>query len=148
MLAALRELCARLRAFVGSRRLDRDFQEELQSHLEMLTEDNLRRGMTPGAARRAALIRVGSPASLHERHRETRGLPAFDTVLQDLRFACRLLIRKPWFTASVVVVLALGMGVNTTVFTVINGWNFSELPVDDPDRVMYLGTRDARGTLP
>jgi putative ABC transport system permease protein len=145
MLAALRELCARLLAFFGSRRLDRDFQEELQSHLEMSTEDNVRRGMPPAAARRAALIRVGSPASLEERHREVRGLPAVDTVLQDLRFACRLLIRQPWFTAAVVVVLALGMGVNTTVFTIINGWNFSELPVAEPNRVMHLSTRDAQG---
>ena len=125
--------------------LDRDFQEELQSHLEMLSEDNVRRGMTPEEARRAALIRVGGAASLQQRHREIRGLPTVDYIFQDLRFACRLFIRKPWFTASVVVVLALGMGVNTTVFTVINGWNFSDLPVDAPGRVMYLGTRDAQG---
>jgi putative ABC transport system permease protein len=145
MLAGLRELSARLRAFFGRRRLDRDFQEELQSHLDMLTAENLRRGMTPEAARRAALIRMGSPASLQQRHRETRGLPTLDYFLQDLHFGCRLLGRKPWFTASVVVVLALGMGVNTTVFTVINGWNFSDLPVDAPDRVMHLSTRDAQG---
>jgi putative ABC transport system permease protein len=145
MIAALRELCARLRAFFRTGDLDRDFEEELQSHLAMLTDENVRRGMTPGAARRAALIRVGSPASLHEQHRETRGLPAFDNVLQDLGFACRLLSRRPWFSAAVVVVLALGMGVNTTVFTIINGWNFRELPVDEPNRVMHLGTRDAQG---
>jgi putative ABC transport system permease protein len=145
MIAALRQLCARCRAFFGTGHLDRDFEEELQSHLAMLTEDNVRRGMTPGAARRAALLRVGSAASLHEQHRETRGLPAVDHVLQDLRFAGRLFSRRPWFSAAVVVVLALGMGVNTTVFTIINGWNFSELPVDEPGRVMHLGTRDAQG---
>ena len=137
-----------MRAFARSSAtsdLDRDFEEELQSHVAMLTEDNVRRGMAPEAARRAALIRVGGAASLHERHREARGLPAFDTLLHDLRFASRLLIKDRWFTAAVVVALALGMGVNTTVFTVINGWNLRDLPVDEPGRLMHLGTRDAQG---
>ena len=145
MLGALRERCARIRAFFRTSDLDRDFEEELQSHVAMLTEDNLRRGLTPEEARRAALIRVGGAASLHERHREARGLPALDTLLHDLRFALRLLIKDRWFTAAVVVALALGVGVNTTVFTVINGWNLRDLPVDDPGRLMHLGTRDAHG---
>jgi predicted permease len=147
MLGALRERCARIRAFFRTSDLDRDFEEELQSHVAMLTEDNLRRGMTPAEARRAALIRVGGAASLHERHREARGLPAFDTLLHDLRFALRLLIKDRWFTAAVVAALALGVGVNTTVFTVINGWNLRDLPVDEPGRIMHLGTRDAQGRL-
>ena len=145
MLGALRERCARIRAFFRTSDLDRDFEEELQSHVAMLTEDNLRRGLTPEAARRAALIRVGGAASLHERHREARGLPAVETLLHDLRFASRLLVKDRWFTAAVVVALALGVGVNTTVFTVINGWNLRDLPVDEPGRVMHLGTRDANG---
>ena len=145
MLGALREQCARIRAWFRTGDLDRDFEEELQSHVAMLTEDNLRRGLTPEEARRAALIRVGGAASLHERHREARGLPAFDTLLHDLRFALRLLVKDRWFTAAVVVALALGVGVNTTVFTVINGWNLRDLPVDEPGRVMHLGTRDAQG---
>ena len=145
MLGALRERCARIRAFFRTSDLDRDFEEELQSHVAMLTEDNLRRGLTPEEARRAALIRVGGAASLHERHREARGLPAFDSLLNDLRFALRLLIKDRWFTAAVVVALALGVGVNTTVFTVISGWNLRDLPVDDPGRLMHLGTRDAHG---
>jgi predicted permease len=145
MRAVLKEQCARIRALFRKSELDCDFEEELQSHVTMLTEDNLRRGMPPAEARRAALIRVGGAASLHERHRDARGLPAFDTLLHDLRFAFRLLIRDRWFTAAVVIALALGIGVNTTVFTVINGWNLRDLPVDDPARVMHLGTRDAQG---
>ena len=147
MLGALREQCARIRAWFRTRDLDRDFEEELQSHIAMLTEDNLRRGLSFEEARRAALIRVGGAASLQERHREARGLPALDTLLHDLRFALRLLIRDRWFTAAVVVALALGVGVNTTVFTVINGWNLRDLPVDEPDRLMHLGTRDAQGRV-
>jgi putative ABC transport system permease protein len=145
MLGTLSEWWARIRAFFRTSDLDRDFEEELQSHVAMLTEDNVHRGMTSEQARRAALIRVGGAVSLHERHREARGLPAFDTLLQDLRFAVRLLIKDRWFTAAVVVALALGMGVSTTVFTVINGWNLRDLPVDESDRLMHLNTRDARG---
>jgi hypothetical protein len=145
MLDALRERCARIRAFFRSSNLDRDLDEELQSHIAMLTEDNVRRGMTPDEARRAALIRVGGTASLRERHREVRGLPAFETLLHDLRFASRLLVRDRSFTAAVVMTLALGLGVNTTVFTIINGWNLRDLPVDEPHRLMHLGTRDAQG---
>lgn len=145
MLDALSEWWARIRAVIRGSDLDRDFEEELQSHIAMLTEDNVRRGMAPEQARRAAVIRVGGAASLHQRHREARGLPAFETLWHDLRFASRLLIRDRWFTAAVVVALALGIGVNTTVFTVINGWNLRDLPVDEPDRVMRLETRDAQG---
>jgi len=134
-----------IRAFFRTSDLDRDFDEELQSHVAMLTEDNVRRGMTREEARRAALIRVGGATSLRERHREARGLPAFDSLLQDLRFALRLLVKDRWFTTAVVVALALGVGVNTTVFTVINGWNLRDLPVDEPGRLMHLGTRDAQG---
>src|SRR6187402_3104802 len=100
MFSALRERCARIRAFFRTRDLDRDFDEELQSHVAMLTEDNVHGGMTPEEARRAALIRVGGAASLRERHREARGLPAFDALLHDLRFASRLLIKDRWFTAA------------------------------------------------
>ena len=145
MLGALRERCARIRAFFRTSDLDRDFDEEWQSHVAMLTEDNVRRGMTPEEARRAALIRVGGATSLRERHREARGLPAFDSLLQDLRFALRLLVKDRWFTTAVVVALALGVGVNTTVFTVINGWNLRDLPVDESGRLMHLGTRDPQG---
>ena len=91
------------------------------------------------------MIRVGGIASLHGRHRDVRGLPALDALLHDLRFACRLLIKDRWFSAAVVAALALGVGVNTTVFTVISGWNLRDLPVDEPGRLMHLGTRDAQG---
>jgi putative ABC transport system permease protein len=145
MLAGLTELCARIRAFFRTRDLDCDFEQELQAHLAMLTEDNVRRGMTPEESRRAALIRVGALTSLKEQHRETRGLRSVETLLQDLRFAARLLVKQRGFTAAVVSALALGIGVNTAVFTIVNGWNLQDLPVDDPDRIMYLATRDAQG---
>ena len=79
MVTGLKELAGRLRAFFRTRDLDRDFEQELESHLAMLTEDNVRRGMTPEQARREALIRVGGIASIKEQHREARGLPALDS---------------------------------------------------------------------
>lgn len=145
MLGTLRELGARVRAFFRTRQLDRDFDDELQSHLAMLTDDNIGRGMTPDAARRAAVIRLGALTSLKEQHREARGLRMVETLLQDLRFAARLLVKQRGFTAAVVSTLALGIGVNTAVFTIVNGWNLQALPVDQPDRIVHLATRDATG---
>jgi predicted permease len=145
MFGAPREHWARLRAFFTSRELDREFDEELQSHLAMLTEDNIARGMTPDAARRAALIRVGALTPLRERHRQIRGLHAIETVLQDLRLAARLLVRQRGFSAAVVSALTLGIGVNTAVFTIVNGWNLQDLPVDEPERIMHVATLDAQG---
>ena len=75
MLTALKAAAARIRALFVARELDRDLEQELESHLAMLTEDNVRRGMTPEQARRAARIRMGGPQSLREQHREVRGPP-------------------------------------------------------------------------
>jgi predicted permease len=78
-------------------------------------------------------------------HRHQRGLPFVDSVVQDVRFAARLLMKDRWFTAAAAVTLALGIGANTTIFTVVNGWNLAKLPVDEPEQIVQLGTSDARG---
>ena len=150
MLTRLTETMARLRAFVRRRDLDRDFEEELASHLAMLTEDNTRRGMSREQARRAALIRLGNPGSLEAQHRDARGLPAVEAVLQDLRFAFRLLARDPWFSAATIVTIALGIGINAIGFTVINAALFRGLPFEDPDQlqVISLQTRASRRSSP
>src|SRR5262245_65942464 len=97
MIAALRETLARLRASFTSGALDRDFDDEMQSHLAMLVDDNVRRGMTPAEARRAALIRIGGLASIAEQHRTVRGLPIVDSIAKDLRFTFRLIAKERWF---------------------------------------------------
>jgi hypothetical protein len=102
MLTRLRRVAGRIRAFFVSGSNDRDFEEELESHLAMMTDENIRRGMAPQAARRAAAIKLGSPASLREQHRDVRGLPWLDTMLQDLRFAIRLLTKDRWFCAAAI----------------------------------------------
>ena len=112
MRAALYRLLARVRAFFSPAHLDRDFNEELESHLQMLSEENVRRGMTPEEARRAALIRLGSPASLTAQHRDQRGFPAAEAIVQDVRFAWRLLAKDRWYSAAAIAALALGIGAN------------------------------------
>ncbi len=143
MFTPLKHFAARLRALVSSRRLDQDFQQELDSHLTMLTEDNLRLGMAPDQARRAALIRVGRSTSLEEQHREVRGLPFAETILQDLRFALRLMAKERWFSAAAIVALAFGIGANTTGFGIVNAAFLRGLPVAASER-LYVLTLQAR----
>jgi putative ABC transport system permease protein len=141
----LRRLAARVRAFFVAGRDDRDFDEELASHLAMMTEENMGRGMTPEAARRAASIRMGSAASLREQHRDVRGLPMIETIVQDLRFAIRMMTKDRWFAAAAIVVLALGIGANTVGFTVVNGAFLRGLPFDDADRLLTVSWQPRTG---
>lgn len=93
MLSRLKQSFARIGAFFRSADLDRDLDAELESHLNMLTDENISRGMSPEKARRAAAVALGNSAHLREAHRETRGLPLVDTLLQDLRYTFRILRR-------------------------------------------------------
>jgi len=145
LLDALRQLAARIRASFGARDLDRDFEEELESHLAMAIDDHLRQGMTPEAARRAALVRIGGRASLEERHRDVRGLPAVESLLQDLRFALRLVAKDRWVSMAAVVAIALGIGANTVGFTIVNAAFLRGLPFEDADRLMVVSWQHRSG---
>jgi hypothetical protein len=125
--------------------LDREFDEELESHLVMLTEDNIRRGMTPEQARREALLRMGGPVSLRAQHRDVRGLPAVETVLQDVRFAFRLLAKDRLLSAAAIVALALGIGANSVGFTIVNAAFFRVLPFEDSDRLYTVSWQNRSG---
>jgi putative ABC transport system permease protein len=141
----LRRLVGRIRAFLAVPENDRDFDDELASHLEMMTEDNVRRGMSLAAARRAAAIKLGSTTSLKEQHRDVRGLPIVETILQDLRFAFRLMTKDRWFSAAAIAVLALGIGANTVGFTVVNGAFFRGLPFEEADRLFVVSWQHRAG---
>ena len=145
VLATVHRLLGRLRAFLRPDGHDREFSEELQSHLEMLSDENVRRGMTPEQARRAALIRLGSPASLTAQHRDVRGFPVLETLLQDLRFALRLLARDRWYSAAAVAALALGIGANTAGFTIVNAALLRGLPYEDSDRLYVISWQHQSG---
>jgi hypothetical protein len=111
----------------------------------MLTEENIRRGLTAEEAARAARIRLGAPAMLTEQHRDVRGLPGADAVLQDLRFAFRLIRRDRWFSAAAVIALALGIGANTVGFTIVNSTLLRGLPFEQSDRLYTVSWQNRTG---
>ena len=145
MRAALRHLAARVRAVFSGAADDRDFAQELESHLEMLTDDNIARGMSPADARRAARVKVGAAASLARQHRDARGLAWLEDLLQDLAFAGRLIARDKWFSAAAVVVIALGIGANTVGFTIVNAAFFRGFGFDRADQLHIITWRPDRG---
>ena len=142
MLTFLRVMGARIRAFFKPADLDRDFEQELESHIDILAEENVRRGITPEEARREARVRLGGLAQLSEAHRERRGLPALDTLLQDLRYAFRTMRRDIGFTSFAVLIMGLGMGASTTIFGVVNALLLRPLPFPDPGRLVWIANTD------
>jgi predicted permease len=144
-MTALRHLLARLRALFHGADLDREFSQELESHLEMLTEENVGKGMTPSEARRLAAIRVGSATSLSARHRDVRGFRPVEELSQDLKFAARLLVKERWFSAAAIVAIALGIGANTVGFSMINASFIRSFNFERADRILAISWRPTRG---
>jgi predicted permease len=134
----LRALISRLVALFCKQRLEEELDEEVRSHLEMLVEENLRKGMSPEEARYAALRRFGGVEQVKEVYREQRGLPMIETLFQDVRYGVRMLAKNPGFTATVVITLALGIGANTAIFSLANALLFKDLPVRNPSQLVIL----------
>jgi putative ABC transport system permease protein len=134
----LRVFLHRLRAVFFRGRLERELQEEIRSHLNMQTEANLRRGMSPNEARYAALRQFGGVEQVKETYRDRRGLPLVETTLKDLRYAGRMLRKSPGFTAVAVVTLALGIGATTAIFSAVNPILFEPLPYPHAGQIMMI----------
>jgi putative ABC transport system permease protein len=125
-----------------SRRHDDELAREMDAHLALAEDEYRRRGMNAEDARRAARRAMGSVALAKDRQRDARSFVWIDDLARDLRYALRNLRRSPGFTAVAVVALGLGIGVNTTFFTIVDAICLRGLPIDEPDRVMYVSTRD------
>src|SRR5215510_12890817 len=139
----MRRVLPRFLTTFRARRAEEDLVREMASHLAMLEEEHRRRGLTPDEARLAARRAMGSVALAKDHHRDARSFAWVDDLRRDLRYAVRNLRRSPGFTVVAVVALALGIGVNTTFFTIVNAICLRGLPIDSPERVMYVSTRDA-----
>ncbi len=143
-MSALREWL--VRAFGSfTRRNEQDLRDELSFHVEMLEAELRRGGASAEEARRQARLRLGGPAQIAEAWRDQRGLPFLETLAQDVRYGLRTLARTPGFTVAALVTLALGIGANTAIFSLVNAVLLRPLPYPDGGRIVALGEADRAG---
>lgn len=140
----LRSFLIRISELFQTEQRDQELAEELESHLRMHVEDNLRAGMTLSEAQRDAQMKLGGLTQTQEIYRERRGFPLLEGLVQDVRYALRVLSKSSGFTFVAIVTLALGISVNTAIFTAFDALVLRPRPVKDPARLAFV-LRTARG---
>lgn len=136
--ALLHTLRLRLRFLFAKERVEAEMDEELRFHLEREIESRIRRGVPPGEARREALLLFGGMERTREQVREARGVRHLEELAQDLRYTFRQMRRAPLFTATAILTLAVGIGANTGVFSVVNGLLLQNRPYLEPERLVHV----------
>ena len=132
----------RMSNFVTRQNGEGRLREEIAEHLALETEANIRAGMRPEDARRAAVLKFGSVEAIREGYSSEKGLPLMETTLQDCTYAIRMLRKSPAFTVVAILTLALGIGANASIFTLVNALMLRNLPVADPKMLVRLGNRN------
>jgi predicted permease len=138
---SLRQYLARILAFFQKPKLDSDLEAEVATHLDFAIEENLKQGMSPEEAGRRARIRFGGVQQVREHQRATRGLPWLDVLLQDLRFTLRTLRRDTAFALIAILILALGIGANIVVFSVVDTILLRPLPFPEANRLVRIAPK-------
>ena len=143
----LPRVAALWRNLTHRRRQERELDEEIRGAFDVLVSEKRRSGLTVEEARRMAALELGGVEQVKEQVRYVRAGAFVESLLQDVRFAARSLRKNPGFAVTAIITLALGIGANSAVFTLANAVLLRGLPFDEPDRIMYIDTRDSRGRI-
>ena len=143
----VRRLFHQIASLFRRRSLDRDLQDELETHLTLAADDYERRGHPPHEARRMARLAIGGEDNAFEAHRDARGLPSLENLWRDAKYALRGFRREPAMVTIAVLILAIGIGANTAVFSIVNPMLLRPLPFKNPEQLVWIANTGTTGSL-